>query len=103
MIAERRFSYEKGTKASDWEAAARRFPLRPGLHGEIRRRLHMRLQLEGGYEESAGLERPRKGKPIEVPEGAPAPSGYEAMGKDEPIVEPMRRDMEAARLKKATR
>ena len=54
----------------------------------------------GGYEESAGLERPRKGKPIEVPEGAPAPSGYEAMGKDEPIVEPMRREMEAARLRK---
>ena len=56
-----------------------------------------------GYEESAGLERPRKGKPIEVPEGAPAPSEYEAMGKDEPIVEPMRRDIEAARLKKAAR
>ena len=55
------------------------------------------------YEESAGLERPRKGKPIKVPEGAPAPSEYEAMGKDEPIVEPMRRDIEAARLKKATR
>ena len=57
----------------------------------------------GGYEESAGLERPGKGKPAKVPEGAPAPSGYEAMGKDEPIVEPMRRDMEAARLKKAAR
>ena len=54
-------------------------------------------------EESAGLERPRKGKPTKVPEGAPAPSEYEAMGKDEPIVELMRRDMEAARLKKATR
>ena len=51
------------------------------------------------YEESAGLERPRKGKPIQVPEGAPAPSEYEAMGKDEL----MRRDMEAARLKKAAR
>ena len=48
------------------------------------------------YEESAGLERPRKGKPIKVPEGAPAPSEYEAMGKDEPTVEPMRRDMEVA-------
>lgn len=57
----------------------------------------------GGYEESAGLERPRKGKPIQVPEGAPAQSEYEAMGKDEPIVELMRRDMEAARLKKAAR
>ena len=57
----------------------------------------------GGYEGSAGLERPRKGKPIQVPEGAPAPSGYEAMGKDEPIAEPMRRDMEVARLKKAAR
>ena len=34
------------------------------------------------YEESAGLERPRKGKPIKVPEGAPAPSECEAMGKD---------------------
>ena len=56
-----------------------------------------------GYEESSGLERPRKGKPIKVPEGAPTPSEYEAMGKDEPIAEPMRRDMEAARLKKATR
>ena len=56
-----------------------------------------------GREESAGLERPRKGKPTKVPEGAPAPSGYEAMGKDEPIVEPRRRDMEAARLKKAAR
>ena len=100
MIAERRFSYEKGTKASDWEAAARRFPLRPGLHEEIRRRLHMRLR---GYEESAGLERPRKGKPIQVPEGAPVPSEYEAMGKDEPIAESMRRDMEVARLKKAAR
>ena len=55
------------------------------------------------YEESAGLERPRKGKPTKVPEGAPAPSGYEAMGKDEPIAEPMRREMEAARLKKAAR
>ena len=55
------------------------------------------------YEESAGLERPRKGKPTKVPEGAPAPSGYEAMGKDELIVELMRRDMEVARLKKATR
>ena len=55
------------------------------------------------YEESAGLERPRKGKPIKVPEGAPAPSEYEAMGKDEPIVELMRRNMEVARLKKATR
>ena len=55
-----------------------------------------------GYEESAGLERPRKGKPIKVPEGAPAPSEYEAMGKDELIVELMRRDMEVARLKKAT-
>ena len=54
-------------------------------------------------EEFAGLERPGKGKPIEVPEGAPAPSEYEAMGKDEPIVEPMRRDMEVAGLKKATR
>ena len=54
-------------------------------------------------EESAGLERPRKGKPIKVPEGAPALSEYEAMGKDEPIVEPMRRDMEVARLKKAAR
>ena len=51
------------------------------------------------YEESAGLERPRKGKPIQVPEGAPAPSEYEAMGKDEL----MRRDMEVARLKKAAR
>ena len=51
-------------------------------------------------EESAGLERPRKGKPIKVPEGAPAPSGYEAMGEDELIVELMRRDMEVARLKK---
>ena len=57
----------------------------------------------GECEESAGLERPGKGKPIEVPEGAPAPSGYEAMGKDEPIVEPMRREMEMARLKKAAR
>ena len=56
-----------------------------------------------GYEESSGLERPRKGKPTKVPEGAPAPSGYEQMGKDEPIAEPMRRDMEVARLKKATR
>lgn len=55
------------------------------------------------YEESAGLERPRKGKPTKVPEGAPDPSGYEAMGKDEPIVEPMRREMEVARLKKAAR
>ena len=54
-------------------------------------------------EESAGLERPGKGKPIQVPEGAPAPSEYEAMGKDEPIAEPMRRDMEVARLKKAAR
>ena len=54
-------------------------------------------------EESAGLERPGKGKPIQVPEGAPAPSGYEAMGKDEPTVEPMRREMEVARLKKAAR
>ena len=54
-------------------------------------------------EESAGLERPRKGKLIQVPEGAPAQSGYEAVGKDEPTVEPMRRDMEVARLKKATR
>ena len=54
-------------------------------------------------EEFAGLERPRKGKPIEVPEGAPALSEYEAMGKDELIVELMRRDMEVARLKKATR
>ena len=54
------------------------------------------------YEESAGLERPGKGKPIKVPEGAPAPSEYEAMGKDELIVELMRRDMEVARLKKAT-
>lgn len=53
-----------------------------------------------GYEESAGLERPGKGKPIKVPEGAPAPSEYEAMGKDEPIVELMRRDMEVARLRK---
>ena len=51
------------------------------------------------YEESAGLERPVKGKPIQVPEGAPAPSEYEAMGKDEP----MRREMEVARLKKAAR
>ena len=51
------------------------------------------------YEESAGLERPRKGKPIKVPEGAPAPSGCEAMGKDEPTVELMRRDMEVAGLK----
>ena len=56
-----------------------------------------------GCEESAGLERPRKGKPIKVPEGAPAPSEYEAIGKDEPIVELMRRDMEVARLKKAAR
>ena len=56
-----------------------------------------------GYEESAGLERPRKGKPIKIPEGAPAPSEYEAMGKDELIAELMRRDMEVARLKKATR
>ena len=54
-------------------------------------------------EESAGLERPGKGKPIQVPEGAPAPSEYEAMGKDELIVELMRRDMEVVRLKKATR
>ena len=103
MVAERRFSYEKGTKASDWEATARRFPLRPGLHEEIRRRLHMRLPLEGGCEESAGLERPGKGKPAKVPEGAPAQSEYEAMGKDEPTVEPMSRDMEVARLKKAAR
>ena len=57
----------------------------------------------GEHEESAGLERPRKGKPIEVPEGAPAPSEYEAMGKDEPIAELMRRDMEVAGLKKAAR
>ena len=56
-----------------------------------------------GCEESAGLERPGKGKPIKVPEGAPAPSGCEVMGKDEPIAEPMRRDMEVARLKKAAR
>ena len=55
------------------------------------------------YEESAGLERPGKGKPAKVPEGAPAQSEYEAMGKDEPIAEPMRRDMEVARLKKAAR
>ena len=55
------------------------------------------------YEESAGLERPRKGKPIQVPEGAPTPPEYGAMGKDEPIVELMRRDKEVARLKKATR
>ena len=54
-------------------------------------------------EESAGLERPRKSKPTKVPEGAPTPSEYEAMGKDEPTVELMRRDMEVARLKKATR
>ena len=60
---------------------------------------HWRRECEG----SAGLERPRKGKPTKVPEGAPAPSEYEAMGKDEPIVELMRRDMEAARLKKAAR
>ena len=38
------------------------------------------------YEESAGLERPKKGKPIKVPEGAPTPSEYEAMGKEELIV-----------------
>ena len=43
MVAERRFSYEKGTKASDWEATARRFPLRPGLHEEMRRRLEIKL------------------------------------------------------------
>ena len=48
MIVERRFSYEKGTKASDWEATARRFPLRPGQHEEMRRRLYMRLHLEEG-------------------------------------------------------
>ena len=54
-------------------------------------------------EESAGLERQGKGKTIKVPEGAPAPSEYEAMGKDELIVELMRRDMEVARLKKAAR
>ena len=52
------------------------------------------------YEESAGLERPKKGKPIKVPEGAPTPSEYETMGKDELIVELMRRDIEVARLKK---
>ena len=102
MVAERRFSYEKGTKASDWEATARRFPLRPGLHEEIRRRLHMRLPLEG----IRGIRRARKAEEGQANPGPgrPAcPSGCEAMGKDELIVELMRRDMEVARLKKAAR
>ena len=51
MVAERRFSYERGTKASDWEATARRSPLRPGLHEGMRRRLHTRLHLEVGTRE----------------------------------------------------
>lgn len=55
------------------------------------------------YEESAGLERLKKEKPAKVPEGAPGPSEYGAMGKDELIVELMRRDIEVARLKKAAR
>ena len=57
MVVERRFSYEKGTKASDWEAAARRSPLRSGLNEEMRRRLHMRLHLEEGIR---GIRRARK-------------------------------------------
>ena len=103
MVVERRFSYEKGTKASDWEATARRFPLRPGLHEEIRRRLHMRLLLEEGIR---GIRRARKAEEGQADQGSgrrACPSEYEAMGKDEPIAEPMRRDMEVARLKKATR
>ena len=103
MVVERGFSYEKGTKASDWEATARRFPLRPGLHEEIRRRLHMRLPLEEGMR---GIRRARKaeeGQANPGPGGPACPSGCEAMGKDELIVELMRRDMEVARLKKATR
>ena len=102
MVAERRFSYEKGTKASDWEATARRFPLRPGPHEEMRRRLHMRLQLEG----MRGIRRARKAEEGQADQGSgrrACPSEYEAMGKDEPIAEPMRRDMEVARLKKAAR
>ena len=103
MVAERRFSYEKGTKASDWEATARRSPLRPGLHEEMRRRLHMRLPLEEGIR---GIRRARKAGEGQADQGSgrrACPSECEAMGKDEPIVEPMRRDMEAARLKKAAR
>jgi transposase-like protein len=62
------------------------------------------------YEESAGLRRPMLGKPADVPSkplGVPAASAdapeYGAMGKEELIRELMRRDIEVARLKKATR
>ena len=67
MVVERRFSYEQGTKASDWEATARRFPLRPGLHEEMRRRLHMRLQLEGGIR---GIRRARKAEEGQANQGS---------------------------------
>ena len=103
MVVERRFSYEKGTKASDWEALREGSPSAPDCMKKYGVGYTCVCNWRREYEESAGLERPRKGKPIQVPEGAPAPSEYEAMGKDEPIAEPMRRDMEVARLKKATR
>ena len=63
--------------------------------------IRIRISYRESFTQDSGYS--RKGKPIKVPEGAPAQSEYEAMGKDEPIVEPMRRDLEVARLKKAAR
>ena len=103
MVVERRFSYEKGTKASDREATPRRFPLRPGLHEEIRRRLDTRLHLEERIREIRRARKAEEGQANPGPGRPACPSGCEAMGKDELIVELMRRDMEVARLKKATR
>ncbi len=46
---------------------------------------------------------PSSSKPLGVPAAAANPTEYKAMGKEELIRELMRRDIEVARLKKATR
>jgi transposase-like protein len=60
------------------------------------------------YEQNPGQEgkpkvTPSPSKPLGVPAAAASPPEYEAMGKEELIRELMRRDIEVARLKKATR